>query len=526
MQFTHNKSLPLGTSTFQVLRDENEIYVDKTHLIFELCKRRNKIFLSRPRRFGKSLLVSTFESLFRYGLRDFSGLAIEKIWSDGIYRVAALDFSVIKDFETFDDFASQLHSQLAIGFRSAGYTGNGDFTDFQVWFSQQPGNSIVLLIDEYDAPLTACLDRPELFSAVQRHLSRFFSRIKSLEGCLRFFFMTGITKFSNTGIFSGFNNLYDISLASEYGSILGYTEFEIRKYFGEYITQAALTLNCTEDEIMRQLKKHYNGFCFDENASQRVYCPWSVLNFFFSPVRGFQNYWYQSGGRPTVLMKYLADHELADPASYAQPHLMRFDDVRLSSDYQSLRPEALLFQAGYLTIRSILDKETVELGYPNEEVSESMARLYAYELLGGKIYRRNGPSLMTLLELSDLDEIVKRFNDVFNAIDYHRYPVRDEATCRGFLQVLMIGADAVPSVEFHTALGRSDIQVDVGARRLVFELKYVQKDSEAPKVLGDGVRQARERRYGETYGSAAQTLLRSVLVFSAESRRFVCWASA
>ena len=111
-------------------------------------------------------------------------------------------------------------------------------------------------------------------------------------------------------------------------------------------------------------------------------------------------------------MKYLADHELADPASYAQPHLMRFDDVRLSSDYQSLRPEALLFQAGYLTIRSILDKETVELGYPNEEVSESMARLYAYELLGGKIYRRNGPSLMTLLELSDLDEIVKRFNDV------------------------------------------------------------------------------------------------------------------
>lgn len=128
---------------------------------------------------------------------------------------------------------------------------------------------------------------------------------------------------------------------------------------------------------------------------------------------------------------------------------------------------------------------------------------------------------------SPVDEIVKRFNDVFNAIDYHRYPVRDEATCRGFLQVLMIGADAVPSVKFHTALGRSDIQVDVGARRQVFELKYVQKDSEAPKVLGDGVRQARESRYSETFSSSAsQTLLRSVLVFSAESRRFVCWASA
>ena len=284
MHKTDDRPLPLGRSTFTTLRAEKSIYVDKTDLIFKLCRFGSKIFLSRPRRFGKSLLVSTFESLFKYGLRDFSGLNIEKLWLDKTYKVVRLDFSEVIDFKSVIEFKDQFLQYIAFLFKkSAGYDGDPNLLEFSNWLSNQPSNSIVLLIDEYDAPLTACLDQPDLFSDVQTLMNQFFLKLKSHEGCLRFFFMTGITKFANTGIFSGFNNLNDISLSPEYGTLLGYTETEIKRDFSFYIQQAANLLDCSEEDVMMQLRKHYDGFCFDEDASSHVYCPWSVLKFFNEP---------------------------------------------------------------------------------------------------------------------------------------------------------------------------------------------------------------------------------------------------
>lgn len=237
------RPLPLGRSTFSTLRAKNELYVDKTDLIFELCRHDAKIFLSRPRRFGKSLLVSTFESLFKHGLRDFEGLAVEPLWQDRTYRVLRLDFSLVRDFESIPDFAAQFEHMLEDAALQAGLTvpktTAGPFGRFASMMSRLPDSSLVLLIDEYDAPLTAHLGDQKLFESVQLALSRFYAAVKSYEGCLRFFFMTGITKLANTGIFSSFNNMTDISSDPRYGTLLGYTEQELADDFSAYLQRAA-----------------------------------------------------------------------------------------------------------------------------------------------------------------------------------------------------------------------------------------------------------------------------------------------
>lgn len=219
---------------------------------------------------------------------------------------------------------------------------------------------VLILNDEYDAPLTACLDKPELFECVRSLMSKFFLTLKANEGCQRFFFMTGITKFSNTS-----NNLQDISLDSLFGSLLGYTEEEISKYFDEYLSLASQTLALSKAKVLDKLRYHYDGFCFDERSQFHVYCPWSVLNFFNRPDRGFQNYWYTGGGQPTVLMKYLSHHVLSQPINYDDNKTVRLSDLNASRQYEEISLDVLLTQAGYYTIREVTDDKYVFLGYPS-----------------------------------------------------------------------------------------------------------------------------------------------------------------
>ncbi|HBZ57816.1 MAG TPA: hypothetical protein DEO49_01515, partial [Sutterella sp.] len=199
---TPEQGLPLGVSDFASLRQDGLIYVDKTAMVHQLARSAgSKILLTRPRRFGKSLLVSTFESLFKYGLRDFQGLAIESLWKDTTYNVVRLDFSRAKRFSSSQEFRLRLDSLLTQGFGNLGFTYNPDplqttCDQLSEWLSECPKNSLVLLIDEYDAPLTACLDKPELFEQVRDSLSDFYAVLKSNDGALRFLFITGITKYS------------------------------------------------------------------------------------------------------------------------------------------------------------------------------------------------------------------------------------------------------------------------------------------------------------------------------------------
>lgn len=520
------QTLPLGSSNFSSLRQANEIYVDKTDLIYKLAKNRGKIFLARPRRFGKSLLVSTFESLFKKGLQDFKNLKIEKLWTDKTYTVVRFDFSEVKEFSNADDFERQFNSLLISRFEAAGF--NYSKNDYDVliqlsnWLSSLASSSLVILIDEYDAPLTNCLDKPELFKEIRSIMSRLFLTLKANEGCLRFFFMTGITKFSNTSIFSAFNNLQDISLNPVFGTLLGYTENEIHNYFNEYLSHSAKVLNVEESQLLDQLRENYNGFSFDLRAQTHVYCPWSVLNFFNYPELGFQNYWYSSGGQPSVLMNYLVSHVLAKPDSYAEAKPIRLSELEAPRQYDDMNLEVLLNQAGYLTIREVTPDRYALLGYPNQEVAISMAELYADELLDGKRLQQIGqPSISEVLSNGSVEDVVRQFNSAVNSIDYQKYPIVDEASCRAYLQVLLIGAAMLPKVEIHTAHGRSDLEVNAGKRHWVFEFKYTKNDQEAEKLLEKAVQQMENRRYGQTDNFSE--LRRVALIFSEKNRSFITW---
>lgn len=519
--------LPLGYTDFTLLRQNNAVYVDKTDLVYELASEVSHVFLARPRRFGKSLLTSTFESLFSHGLRDFHGLTIEKHWDDRTYNVVHLDFFRCKLFNNIEEFLQKFHSTLRNAFAKVGFKfSNNSLDDIETqlstWMSSLDRGSLVILIDEYDAPLTACLDDVALFEAVRQRMSYFFGMLKSDSGCLRFLFLTGITKFSSTSIFSEFNNLIDISHDRKYGTLLGYTEDEILRYFPSYLDRATATLGKPLSNILDSLKIYYNGFCFEETASQRVYCPWSVLNFLHRPDRGFINYWFASGGHPMVLLKYLKGHELEAPESFAEPKVIRLFDLDASRQYEKIDQEVLLTQAGYLTIKEVRPNNDVVLGYPNREVAMSMAQLYADKLLDGKkLIKKGKQSLEDILEFEDTKKVVTRFNEVFNAVNYNKHPIRDEALCCSHLQVLMMGQEMVPQVEVHTAHGRSDLEVEAGNRHWVFELKFAKETSQVKKLLAEAVEQIRDRRYGET--PHGKELRRVALVYSAQDRRFTAW---
>lgn len=523
--FNNSQPLPLGRSDFAGLRMSGAVYVDKTELVFAMCRDINKIFLARPRRFGKSLLVSTFESLFRHGLRDFQGLAIEKLWTDKTYDVLRLDFSEMKEFsdgrEFREKFVEKISARISVLDPTFSDASSNFATRLSLWLNARPTNSLVILVDEYDAPLTACLDKPEQLGQVRSTMSEFFLTLKANDRCLRFFFMTGITKLSHTSIFSAFNNLQDISLDSRYGALLGYTSDEIRTCFASYLERAQQELNLDSDELFTALHKNYDGFAFDRRASQRVFCPWSVLNFLSSPEEGFQNYWYQSGGRPTVLLKYLSNHAIADPAHYSETKQIRLSDLTTAQEYDDLNGEVLLTQAGYLTLKSVRPNGFALLGYPNQEVALSMAQLYADELMAGQaLDEPDEEMLREVMAVGSVEDVVFRFNRAFGAIDYLRYPVRDEASCRAYLQVLLIGAAMLPCVENHSALGRSDLEVDAGSRHWVLELKYARSSAQVPRLLEEAATQLRQKRYGE---SSDHERLQLALVFDGSSRQFVAW---
>ena len=522
------KNLPLGTSDFAALRLANEIYVDKTDLVYELASKRRKCFLARPRRFGKSLLISTFESLFRHGLRDFKGLAIEKLWVEETkFLVVRLDFSEIKFFSSPEEFSRKFASLISrcfgtVGFQYVDDDLNSATAQLSTWLRTLELSSLVVLIDEYDAPLTSCLNQHELFNAVRGQLSEFYAVLKSHDRALRFVFITGITKFNKTSIFSELNNLSDISLAPQFGSLLGYTHEEVQTYFGSYIAKSAEVLSISQNELMNRLAAHYDGFCFEETGTKKVFAPWSLLNFLAQPDRGLKDYWFESGGKPAVLLEYLKSHALKDPEEYARDKTIALSALAGSSDVETLSDIGLLTQAGYLTIKSVEFGNTVFLDYPNLEVKRAMAQLYTERLLDGKVAGQvgAGPIVKVLYEES-AESVFHILNRLFLAIDYQRYPVRDEASLRAYVQVYFAGAGLDVKVEHHNAHGRSDLEVNAGNRHWIFEFKVVQGNKGETEKLSEAVEQIKQRHYGDQQYS--QEVKRVALVFSIEDRKFVKW---
>lgn len=521
------RPLPLGNSSFSRIKVAGQIYVDKTRLIFDLASKKERFLLTRPRRFGKSLLISTFESLFKFGLRDFRGLEIEKLWKDeGEYKVVRLDFLEVKNFHSPEDFSAKLNSFLYRRFREFGFdfdltSGLTVVEQFFEWFGGQPKNSFVILVDEYDSPLTSCLNDHKLFDHVVNRLVQLYSALRSNNEKIRFLFVTGIVNLTKTCLFEEDNFLSDISLETRYGPLLGFAPEEIRDYFGAYLGNAAELHGLSSEQLLQELIRYYGGFCFDSSTSTQVLAPWSVLRFLSAPENGFLDYWFESGGKPTALTQYFKSHAMADPAQFDKEKLVPFSELTGSSDAETLSDVALLTQAGYLTLKKIVGS-TAYVGYPNVEVKKAMALLYTGQLLSSKTVEQVGAdNIAYRLSTENPESIVHLLNCLFRSIDYQRYPVKDEYSLRAFVQVFFAGAGLEARAEVHNHLGRSDLEVKAGSRYWVLEFKCAERAENISRKLEEAVSQLNEKNDGLQRRDVE--IIRLALVFSLEKREFVKW---
>lgn len=379
---------PIGIQSFEKIRTGGFVYVDKTALIYRLAASGQYYFLSRPRRFGKSLLVSTMEAYFSGRKELFEGLAmesLEKDWTE--YPVLHLDLtgSSYTDIShlkmSLDQHLRKWESLYDVAPMSEDLSSR--FKDIIDAAYLKTGQKVVILIDEYEKPIIDNIDNPELMEQFRRELQGFYSVIKGKDNAIRFAFLTGVTKLGKMSIFSGLNNLNDISMDARYADICGISEQELKSTFGESVEELARANELSVDDCYKKLAQMYDGYHFTEN-SVGIYNPFSLLNTFNSGK--FRMYWFETG-TPTFLVRYLKQ------GNYNLDNISRNDvslETLTGSNYVSPAPITLMYQAGYLTIKGFNpDFFTYNLDYPNEEVKRgfmhSLSQLFAPALIDGEL---------------------------------------------------------------------------------------------------------------------------------------------
>lgn len=365
---TFERKLPIGIQTFSDIRTQGYLYVDKTALVWQIANAGKPFFLSRPRRFGKSLLISTFEAYFSGKKELFEGLAIEKLedrWE--AYPVLHLDLNAEK-YDTVESLNAILSYQLTQW--EAIYGKGEDETTLSNRFKgiiqrayELTGKGVVVLVDEYDKPLLQAIHNNELLEEYRTILKAFYGTLKSKDSCLRFVFLTGVTKFSQVSVFSDLNQLNDISMSKAYATICGLTKQELLDNFGPELEVLAEENDQSFDEVMETMTQQYDGYHFHQKG-EGVYNPFSVLNAF--DKQEFGNYWFQTG-TPTFLVRLLqkADYDLRTLMDGVEASASTFTEYRTEEN----NPIPLIYQSGYLTIKDF-DKEfkIYTLGFPNDEV--------------------------------------------------------------------------------------------------------------------------------------------------------------
>ena len=515
-------ALPFGISSFGNLRLSGRIYVDKTDLIFSMVEKHSRVLLTRPRRFGKSLLISVLQSLFRSGVEDFQGLKVQELWKEEKqYKVVRLDFSVTcsSRLERFElNFVLHLMNSFGVfGFQCDSYLLSELLEKLSEWLEGRDPGSLVLLVDEYEAPLTASLEDSKLFNLVLEDLSKFFSEIGAHESAFRFVFITGILNFRNTAIFSELIGLEDISLDPEYGSIVGFSPQELKEYFSGYIGNAARQLDTEPEDLLQRLAGYYSGYCFEKTAKVNVMNPWSFLSFLIYPKRGFKDYWFQTGGQPSVLKELFRSESWKDPKNFAAVKSITFSKLGSPDIGENLSEVDLLTQTGYLTIKSVVG-DTAIVDYPNEEVRQAMAVMYLHLLLGETIEQAGVTNFAERLAKDNSDSLVGIFNKVLEPVDYAAYSVRDAKSVLAVLKVAMISVGLSPEIEVNAKEGRV-LEVETEERTIVLALEYCLPDQEAEPLLQDAVGQLKKLTSGMP--SRRNELLRVALVFSEIEKRIV-----
>ena len=535
MKFT--KLLPNYIS-FSKLIETNSIYVDKTGIIADFAKSNGPFFISRPRRFGKSTLINTLHELFANGTEKFKGLEIEPLWHDKTYKVLHLDFSAY-NYVSELNFSDYFYNDLKQGFLNLGLTVNDSILSLKspallmdnVFQNNPSEQEIVLLIDEYDSPLTAVLNNEKEFNSRRDVLSSFYAKVKQYQGKFRFIFITGVTYYSHTSIFSAFNNLTDLTLDSDCGALLGYTPDELEKYFSEYIDNAAAELNkeCetdiyTHESVVAELKRNYDGYSFDRKCKAHVFNPWSIIKFLERPKEGFIPYWVTSGGStPTFLVNYLKQGLEKDRAEELQK-LLNIDST-VYKDADSLFPSiesiaeldlfAILYQAGYFCIKSA-DEGIFNVGIPNLEVKRAYSNLLVNELTRTKDARlRYVLSFKEILGSGNIDKIKELFNTFINELSYETVKNFNEACFRDVLKLAMLCFNVTATTEVMGACGRADICAETNDYLYVFELKVTDSRKDVDKKLNEAKEQITKNRYArrltdKTVVPVALVLLNSI----------------
>lgn len=521
------RRLPLGRSGFSNLRKLGKIYVDKTKLIYKIAEQDTPIFFSRPRRFGKSLLINTLHSLFENGIQDFTGLALEKMWNDRKYKVANFDFSRIIN-DNINDVNYKLSKKIIEQFSD-----KDDKLKFSDQDLQYPDlvldkiaqklsdYSTVLLIDEYDAPLTHNLDNPNILHDLLTILNSFYATIKQYTDKFRFIFITGVTKASHVSIFSAFNNLKDLSLDEEFNSLLGFTSDDLVQYFDDYIDNAGHILKISKDEVYSRIQKYYDGFQFSFEANQTMYNPWSILSFIDNPKQGFKNYWFESGGISSIVMKYIKITDEFNLLDYNDREIyVDKNDLSYRYEITNIPREILLFQAGYFTIKKI-SRNTARLVFPNAEVEDSILRLF---MKSNKIKQDSNlkikiDELSEYIDQKDIKSIVYIFNSILNdCVSILSKIFNDERSVRDIIYAALPQEINLQKIkERETVRGYSDLELLTRKTHMVIEFKRTTSDNDAEIALEEGIKQLKRKNYG--IGAFPKLeLFRVAMVISSEKK--------
>ena len=513
------KILPIGIQSFKKLREANCLYVDKTGILQTLIENGSQYFLSRPRRFGKSLTLSTLEAMFKGEAELFKGLKAEawvKNKAEKPSPVLRFDMSRLRRYSTPDE----LNTSLIKGLEDFAVFNNVDIPNentadgmlLKVVYSLYKNyGSVVILIDEYDKPILDNINNLKKANEMRDVLRSFYTTIKSCDDYFRFVFITGISKFSKTGVFSAMNNFVDISMLKRYGDIVGDTQNELQDNFGEWITSSSNIMALSKDELLAKIKAYYDGFSFDGNI--RLYNPFSILNFFFDDK--FGNYWYTSGS-PSFIAKYMKEHKIQNPDEYR--HIEVPLDFVDSHEIESSKPESFLYQSGYLTIEK-LENDVITLDYPNEEVRKSIARMYLDEFYHVNEFLTLGTQIWQFLTAGNIAQVVAVYNIAIADIPYEDFPNRNEFWYRSLFVMLLRGAGFIPLAEVHTYKGRADVVIQFERQIVVLEFKFAEKSSDVDKRKDEGLTQINEKGYAKSYDAEGRRVITAVVVADDENRK-------
>ena len=524
-----------STGSFIDFTLENYIYVDKTEYIPQLVKLK-RVFISRPRRFGKSLTLDTIATLFESGVEPyFKGTWIYDKWTEHTYPVLRLNFLDLDKY-SLDLFKQKLNSIItafAQDIKLKGYKEKVEPEDtiyFLLDELRKEKRQIVILIDEYDCQMTANINNETLYKQFQEKIKSFYANLKD-KLAIKFLGITGVTRLKDVAIFSIGSDIRDITNASAYSQMIGFTRDEIKKYYIDYLKLASsYENNCSVDNVtdeqiesmLDMMAQNYDGYCFDEFYKKKVFSTWSVNSFFQSIIENkfvdFGDYWYDNGGLPSILVNYLKTHKLnsLDYVEKDKTITIRVNDFKNPTSLTSINQNVLMCQTGYLTLRSpVYSKGFMTLGIPNSEVYNALLSLMALNIFDDTKLENVNEQILS--QSKDVGEIIELFNTVLNTVSYDNYPISSEAVVQQLLYMYLKGICNSVSAELHSSKGRADLVIESDNRRIVFEFKYAKNEIEAKVKLSEAIEQIKTRDYGNIVPKKAE-LLRIAAVFNADPK--------